>query len=216
MAPGNAEHECRVPTRRGLPPRTGIALPPPQGRLCGPPVMWSAVGLGGLGDGDGVAEGFELADVIACLAALVGSGLVVAGCARLQGRSAETAAWRTRQHPYRDRRARPGPAPADSHKPAGGSSSRTSTSPNNDACAGTSGTHEPAAQPPDHQPTTPSGRRPRRCSPSGSPTTSPRRPRSSPRSTTTRCSVVSANSPSARRYLSRTWPAGCLPSDDMQ
>src|SRR5262252_8037094 len=41
--------------------------------------MWSAVGLGGLGDGDGVAEGLELADVIAGLAVLVGSGLVVAG-----------------------------------------------------------------------------------------------------------------------------------------
>ena len=44
-----------------------------------PPVRWSAVGLGGLGDGDGVAEGLELADVIAGLAALVGPGLVVAG-----------------------------------------------------------------------------------------------------------------------------------------
>jgi IS30 family transposase len=50
-----------------------------RSRLCGPLVMWSAVRLGGLGDGDGVAEGFELADVIAGLAALVGSGLVVAG-----------------------------------------------------------------------------------------------------------------------------------------
>src|SRR5215469_450801 len=50
-----------------------------RSRLLCPPVMWSAVGLGGLGDGDGVAEGFELADVVAGLAALVGSGLVVAG-----------------------------------------------------------------------------------------------------------------------------------------
>src|ERR1700748_2359757 len=67
---------CDRPENRG--PQLG-ARQRRRSRLCGPLVMWSAVRLGGLGDGDGVAEGFELADVVAGLAALVGSGLVVAG-----------------------------------------------------------------------------------------------------------------------------------------
>ena len=87
-SPSAWPHERNSRTGRESSPHaaslTGNPQPQPGRRQCrrsrlagAPPVMWGW--SGGLGEGDGVAEGFELADVAAGFLVFVGVAFVVAG-----------------------------------------------------------------------------------------------------------------------------------------